>query len=116
MLVNGVRLTNDLQTLTAALSGSGSQLTLVLTANTDSGSEAIAFQDIVIGANESDQFGACGDPATLIHAIQGSGASSPEDGNIHVIEGVVVGDFQDVATGLRGFFVQEEDSDADVLM
>jgi hypothetical protein len=48
MLVNGVRLTNDLQTLTAALSGSGSQLTLVLTANTDGGSEAIAFQDIVI--------------------------------------------------------------------
>ncbi len=55
----------------------------------------------------------CGDPATLIHDIQGSGASSPEDGNTHAIEGVVVGDFQDTATELGGFFVQEEDSDAD---
>jgi predicted extracellular nuclease len=106
-------LNNDLQTQNAALTGSGSQLTLILTANTDSGSEAIAFQNIVIDANESDQFGACGDPATFIHDIQGSGASSPEQGNIHVIEGVVVGDFQDVSTGLKGFFVQEEDIDVD---
>jgi predicted extracellular nuclease len=58
-------------------------------------------------------FGACGDPATFIHAIQGSGAASPEVGNTHVIEGVVVGDFQDATTRLGGFFVQEEDGDAD---
>jgi predicted extracellular nuclease len=58
--------------------------------------------------------GACGDPATPIHDIQGSGMSSPEAGNIHVIEGVVVGDFQDIGgTYLGGFFLQEEDADAD---
>ena len=58
-------------------------------------------------------FGICGDPATYIHTIQGSGTSSPEDGNTHVVEGVVVGDFQDTSTELSGFFLQEEDSDVD---
>jgi predicted extracellular nuclease len=53
-------------------------------------------------------FGQCGDPATLIHDIQGSGMSSPEVGNVHVVEGVVVGDFQ-TSSKLRGFFLQEED-------
>ncbi len=57
-----------------------------------------------------DPLGACGDPATLISIIQGSGMASPEVGNTHVIEGVVVGDFQ---TGLGGFFVQEEDVEQD---
>jgi len=59
------------------------------------------------------EFGICGDPATYIHTIQGSGTSSPENGNLHVIEGVVVGDFQDTSTELSGFFLQEEDSDVD---
>ena len=57
--------------------------------------------------------GVCGDPATPIHDIQGSGSSSPEAGNMHVVEGVVVGDFQDTGTELGGFFLQEEDADVD---
>jgi predicted extracellular nuclease len=52
-----------------------------------------------------------------IHEIQGAGAASPLDGQTVTIEGVVVGDFQndgDVDSGnLNGFFVQEEDADAD---
>ena len=52
-----------------------------------------------------------------IHEVQGSGAASPEVGNLVAIEGIVVGDFQDGASGfngdLNGFFVQEEDADAD---
>jgi uncharacterized protein len=55
---------------------------------------------------------ACGTTATFIHSIQGSGTSSPEVGNNHTIEGVVVGDFQD-SSHLGGFFVQEEDIHAD---
>ena len=55
---------------------------------------------------------ACGTSATLISTIQGSGSASPEDGNIHTIEGVVVGDFQ-TSNNLSGFFVQEEDTDVD---
>jgi len=52
----------------------------------------------------------------LIHNIQGSGTASPLNGNTVTIEGIVVGDFQDGAGtngDLNGFFVQEEDADAD---
>ena len=57
-------------------------------------------------------------PAELrIHEVQGNGPESPEVGNTVVIEGIVVGDFQDGASGtngdLNGFHVQEEDADAD---
>lgn len=52
-----------------------------------------------------------------IHDVQGNGASSPLDGTSVMIEGIVVGDFQDGAAGtngdFNGFHVQEEDSDAD---
>ncbi|MCB8939609.1 MAG: ExeM/NucH family extracellular endonuclease [Ardenticatenaceae bacterium] len=62
----------------------------------------------------SGGFGACGDNATLISAIQGSGSSSPLNGVADVIiEGVVVGDYQDAVNELAGFFLQEEDADAD---
>ncbi|MBK8316553.1 MAG: ExeM/NucH family extracellular endonuclease [Acidobacteria bacterium] len=54
----------------------------------------------------------CGDPATRVHAVQGSGATSPIVGSIVSIEGIVVGDYQ--GTGqFSGFFVQEEDADVD---
>ncbi|HWN99559.1 MAG TPA: ExeM/NucH family extracellular endonuclease [Blastocatellia bacterium] len=57
----------------------------------------------------------CGDPgATLIHAIQGSGSASPINGQTNVvIEGIVVGDYQATPSQFGGFFVQEEDADAD---
>jgi hypothetical protein len=51
-----------------------------------------------------------------IHDVQGSGAASPLVGAVVSVEGVVVGDFQDGvgADGdLNGFYVQEEDADAD---
>ncbi len=57
----------------------------------------------------------CGAPATLISAVQGNGFTSPQVGNEVEIEGVVVGDFQNgVAGELNGYFVQEEDTDADM--
>ena len=56
-------------------------------------------------------------PLLKIHEVQGSGLVSPEVGNTVAIEGIVVGDFQDGASGLNGdlngFFVQEEDADVD---
>ena len=59
----------------------------------------------------------CGDPTTLIHDIQGSGLASSHDGTTVFIEGIVVGDFQDEVSGvhgdLDGFYIQEEDTDAD---
>jgi predicted extracellular nuclease len=56
----------------------------------------------------------CGDPGTtFIHDIQGSGSTSPMVGATNVvIEGIVVGDYQG-AGQFSGFFVQEEDADAD---
>ena len=52
-----------------------------------------------------------------IHEVQGNGATSPLAGQTVVIEGIVVGDFQDGASGtngdFNGFHIQEEDADAD---
>jgi predicted extracellular nuclease len=48
----------------------------------------------------------------LVHDIQGSGASSPLAGAAVTIEAIVVADFQ-ASSQLSGFFVQEDDIDAD---
>ena len=50
--------------------------------------------------------------ARLIHDIQGAGPASPHDGTGVVVEAVVVGDFQGTGA-LRGFYLQEEDAQAD---
>ena len=49
---------------------------------------------------------------TPIHDVQGPGLVSPLEGMDVVISGIVVADFQGDAA-LNGFFVQEEDADAD---
>ncbi len=51
MLMNGTILTNDMATFTAPLTGTGSALTLTLTASTDSGSEAFTFKNITIAGS-----------------------------------------------------------------
>ncbi len=53
----------------------------------------------------------CGEPATYIHEIQGSGTSAALTGT-RTIEGVVVGDYQ-AAGQFGGYYLQEEDADAD---
>ena len=62
-------------------------------------------------------FGVCGDPADFIHQVQGDGATSTLVGDSVIVEGVVVGDFQNNAEpdhgNLNGFHLQEEDVDAD---
>ncbi|CAH0999328.1 hypothetical protein LEM8419_00626 [Neolewinella maritima] len=45
-----------------------------------------------------------------IHIVQGRGETSPLAGNTVTVEAIVTGDFVD---GLDGFYVQEEDADAD---
>ncbi|MCC6299341.1 MAG: ExeM/NucH family extracellular endonuclease [Anaerolineales bacterium] len=65
---------------------------------------------------DGSQFSGC--PAELkIHDVQGNGAASPLVGQTVVVTGVVVGDFQDGASGtngdFNGFHVQEEDADVD---
>jgi predicted extracellular nuclease len=61
----------------------------------------------------------CGDHATLVSAIQGNAASSPMLGAQVLVEAVVTGDYQETDTThparpeLGGFYLQEEDADAD---
>ncbi|HJR26049.1 MAG TPA: ExeM/NucH family extracellular endonuclease [Acidimicrobiales bacterium] len=53
----------------------------------------------------------CGETATLIHHIQGTGPTAAQTG-VRTVEGVVVGDYQ--GTGqFGGYFLQEEDADVD---
>ncbi|MCB2178571.1 ExeM/NucH family extracellular endonuclease [bacterium] len=56
-------------------------------------------------------------PEKKIHQVQGSGDVSPYVGQTVIVEGIVVGDFQDGDAGtngdFNGFFIQEEDTDAD---
>lgn len=55
----------------------------------------------------------CGQPATLISAVQGSDTgTSPLNTSVVTVEGVVVADHQ-ASDELSGFFLQEEDADAD---
>lgn len=55
----------------------------------------------------------CPAPPTdeLIHDVQGAGWSSPIVGTEVTVQGIVTANFQ--STGLGGFYLQEEDSDAD---
>lgn len=52
------------------------------------------------------------DPVRFIHEIQGKGSAVTETGVPVTVIAVVVGDFQE-ADELEGFFIQEEDADAD---
>jgi uncharacterized protein len=76
---------------------------------------ALTTQNISIIDNDIAPGNACGDPATKISAVQGSSSITPLNGIANTaIEGIVVGDYQGTSTNsLRGFFVQEEDTDAD---
>lgn len=59
----------------------------------------------------------CLSTATPIHMIQGDGAASSLDGAIVIVEGIVVGDFQDGVAGtdgdFNGFHLQEQDDETD---
>ena len=54
---------------------------------------------------------------TLISAIQGSSDTSPMTGSVVTVLAIVVGDFQnsdsDDSRNMKGFYLQEEDSDSD---
>lgn len=53
-------------------------------------------------------------PVLLISSVQGAGDASPLLGQTVTVSGIVTGDFQGgTGVGLGGFYVQEEDADAD---
>ncbi|MEW9798389.1 ExeM/NucH family extracellular endonuclease [Alteromonas sp. CYL-A6] len=116
MSANGTLLTNVLTTLRAAIDGTGSELTVTLTAEANGGGEAVALQNlkIISGFEDTDNPGPV---LTEISAIQGNGDSTPMYGDSVTIEGIVVGDFQrndsEDNGDLRGFFVQSLTPDSD---
>lgn len=59
----------------------------------------------------SAELGQCGDSATPVSAIQGSGLSTPLFGQTVTVEGVVVADYQH--TSVRGYYIQEEEANSD---
>ncbi|MGQ0606927.1 MAG: ExeM/NucH family extracellular endonuclease [Chloroflexota bacterium] len=55
----------------------------------------------------------CPTATHFIHEVQGPGLTTPINGTTVTVNAVVVGDFQGPSPALRGFFLQEEDADAD---
>jgi predicted extracellular nuclease len=105
MLMQGNILTNDLATFSAPLVGTGSTLTLTLSATFNGGSETVAFQNIVISEGDVPP----PPPSELeIFEIQGDGAASPVEGN-------VVTTLDNVVTTIApdGFFIQTPAARAD---
>jgi len=116
--------TSDVTSYTYAGEGGDNQS---LTRDPDvTGSEPLVKHTIATGSGgtlqspgtkvDGSQFSGC--PAEKkIHEVQGSGSASPLVGQTVIVEGIVVGDFQDGASGtngdFNGFHVQEEDIDAD---
>ena len=87
-------------------------LLLALAAALSSTGSAAVFPGIVIH-QVSGVPTACDVPATLeISQVQGSGDASPVAGLTVRVEGIVTGDFQG-ASGLNGFFIQDDTPDAD---
>jgi predicted extracellular nuclease len=85
----------------------------VVSVNTPAG---IVYESNPAGDNNATNIGSPGGELVTyefrkIHEVQGSGLVSPFKNLTVTIEGVVVGDFQ---SGLNGFYVQEEDADADL--
>ncbi len=79
MTMQGTILNNVLATFSTPLAGTGTELLLTLTANTNGGSEAFAFQNIII----AEGFEPPAPPPILeIYEIQGAGAVSPFNGEV----------------------------------
>jgi uncharacterized protein len=95
--------------------GTSCQLTLPAGSVTGATSGQANSAALTVAFSTAQQFAGCGDAgATPIWQIQGDGAVSPLVGQVQDIEGVVVGAYQGTdGSGLSGFFVQEEDTDAD---
>ncbi len=96
-------------TFTASAATPVGAYTLTITATNDDGIPQTGTCALNVTVNALP---VCGDPATLISQVQGPGSSTPLNGQVLSIEGIVVGDYQ--GTGqFSGYFVQEEDSDVD---
>jgi predicted extracellular nuclease len=109
MTMQGTVLSNVLATFSTPLIGTGTELVITLTADTNGGSEAFAFQNIII----AEGFAPPEPPPVLeIFEIQGNGAVSPFDGEVVESPNNIV-----TALAENGFFMQtpaaRSDNDVD---
>lgn len=112
LLVNGGPQIYSLDVVGALAEGESCELTVYGANVSDIDAPIDAMVDDYVSPFATQGATGCGAAAHPIHAIQGNSASSPSVGNLATIEGVVIGDFQG-ASGLGGFFVQEETDDED---
>lgn len=92
---------------------SGFQTGEVISVDVDAAS--VQGVSVAMAADETWTFDTFPSPGALvpIHLVQGEGDQSPMVGADVTVEAVVVGDFQGSFPALGGFFLQEEDTDAD---
>lgn len=108
MLMQGTILTNDLTTFETPIIGTGTSLTVTLTANFNGGSEAVAFQNLIVGSGFDVPEPPPPPPVLEIWEIQGNGAASPFDGEIvETLNNTVT------AVSDDGFFMQTPDASTD---
>ncbi len=79
-----------------------------LLSSADPAYNGLVVTDRVVSVSDNDR----AVQITPIHTIQGTGTSSPLQGQTVTVEGIVVASFPG-SGGLSGFFLQEEDGDAD---
>jgi predicted extracellular nuclease len=118
LTIPGKALSNILSPARAAIPGNGSQLSLSLIAKANGGSEAFVLQNLKVLSDFSAE-PPVGPELLPISVIQGSGNATELNGLEVIVEGIVVGDFQNNAAEdngeLRGFFVQSEVGDGSPL-
>src|SRR5262249_27943189 len=110
---------NSLTGQTIAATNSNYTFTVLVNGDTTPETDETFFVNVtnVTGATVIDGQGKgtiSNDEITLtrIHDVQGTGAASPVAGTTVTVEGVVIANFQGT-NKLSGFFLQEEDADAD---
>lgn len=102
----GVTLSNVLSTLTAPITGTGTELTLTLTANTDGGSEAVAFRNLLV---TSDAVATGPTPGDLVitEVTQNPAAVGDSAGEWFEIQNVSGTDID-----IDGWVISDNDSDS----
>lgn len=89
--------------------GVGQTLVLRWSDADDTGSDdALAIDDLTFAAAQN-----LTPSITRIHAVQGSGVTSPLNGAVVTVEAVVTGDYQGPLPALGGFYLQERAADVD---
>ena len=107
---SGTVLSNSLTTLTAPIAGSGTQLTVTFTAETDGGSEAVAFRNLVIAADDTVVTGPTPGDLVITEVTQNPAAVADGSGEWFEIQNV-----SGAAIDIDGWTIADDGSDSHVI-